>query len=188
MRSAARSASAVGSASQVGAIPAGMTGRLAFAPMEFVPARDVDELVRFVTAEEWPFHRNPKPDPSEIRSSADTFWITEDGARIGLIRLLDLDDVDDGGNPLFDLRVTAAARGRGVGEAAVRWLTTHIFTNYDTNRIEATTREDNHAMRRVLDKTGYVQEAHYREAWPASDRVYDSVGYAILRRDWQGRA
>lgn len=153
--------------------------------MEFGPVGDADEYVAFLTAEEWPFHLNPKPDPSDIRLSDNAFWIIEDGAKVGLVRLLDLDDVDDGGNPLFDLRVTAAARGRGVGEAAVRWLTTHIFTNYGTNRIEGTTREDNHAMRRVFDKTGYVQEAHYREAWPAQDRVYDSVGYAILRRDWR---
>jgi RimJ/RimL family protein N-acetyltransferase len=152
--------------------------------MDFSPVTDADELVRFLTGEEWPFHLNPRPNPSEVRLSGDTYWITEDGDRIGLVRLLDLEDIDDGGSPLFDLRVTAAARGRGVGEAAVRWLTAHIFTNYATNRIEGTTREDNHAMRRVFDKTGYVQEAHYREAWPARDRVYDSVGYAILRRDW----
>ena len=37
----------------------------------------------------------------------------------------------------------------------------------DGDRVEGTTREDNHAMRRVFDKTGYVQEAHYREARPA---------------------
>ncbi len=152
--------------------------------MEFSPVTDLDELVGFLTAEDWPFHLNPKPNPSEVRLSDETYWITENGAKLGLVRLLDLEDIDDGGSPLFDLRVTAGARGRGVGEAAVRWLTTHIFTNYATNRIEGTTREDNHAMRRVFDKTGYVQEAHYREAWPAQDRVYDSVGYAILRRDW----
>lgn len=48
-----------------------------------------------------------------------------------------------------------------------------------------TTRADNHAMRRVFTKSGYVKECHYRDAWPAGDRVYDSVGYAILRRDWE---
>jgi RimJ/RimL family protein N-acetyltransferase len=157
---------------------------LTSALMEFPPVSDLDELVRFLTGEEWPFHSNPRPDPSQIRLGDNTFWIVEGGVRLGLVRLLDLEDIADGGTPLFDLRVTATARGRGVGEAAVRWLTEHIFTNYDTNRIEGTTREDNHAMRRVFDKTGYVQEARYREAWPGQDRRYDSVGYAILRREW----
>ena len=152
--------------------------------MDFPPVTDVDEYVKFLTGEEWPFHQKPKPDPAEIRLGDNTFWIVEDGDKVGIVRLLDLADIDDGGAPLFDLRVTADARGRGIGAAAVRWLTSHIFTDYATNRIEATTREDNHAMRRVLDKTGYLQEAHYREAWPAPDRVYDAVGYAILRRHW----
>jgi RimJ/RimL family protein N-acetyltransferase len=154
--------------------------------MEFPPVTNADELVDFLTAEEWPFHGAPKPDPAKVRDQFgkgaydDAYWVVGDGARLGLVRLMDLDD----GTPLFDLRVTAAARGRGVGEAAVRWLTAHVFTNYDTDRIEGTTRQDNHAMRRVFAKTGYVKEAHYREAWPSAEGPRDSIGYAILRRDW----
>lgn len=155
--------------------------------MEFQPVTAADELVDFLTAEEWPFHGAPRPDPARIRDQfgkgayADAYWIVDDGARLGFVRLLDLDD----GTPLFDLRVTAAARGRGVGEAAVRWLTAHVFTNHDTHRIEGTTRQDNHAMRRVFVKAGYVKEAHYRDAWPSPEGPRDSIGYAILRRDWE---
>jgi hypothetical protein len=40
-----------------------------------------------------------------------TFWIRADASDpIGLIRLYDLDDVDDG-YPLFDLRIRLAYRG-----------------------------------------------------------------------------
>ncbi len=40
-------------------------------------------------------------------------------------------------------------------------------------------------MRRVLKRCGYVKEAHYRDAWPGvGGERYDSVGYAILRKDW----
>lgn len=53
-------------------------------------------------------------------------------------------------------------------------------------RIEATTGQDNAAMRRVFRHCGYVKEAHYRRAWPdASGNRHDSVGYAIIRRDWR---
>jgi RimJ/RimL family protein N-acetyltransferase len=154
--------------------------------MEFHPVDDVTTLLDFLTAEEWPFHVVQKPAPAWIREQfvqgdyAAAYWIVDDGARVGLVRLMDLDD----GTPLFDLRVATSARGRGVGEAAVRWLTSHVFTHYDTNRIEGTTRQDNHAMRRVFDKTGYVKEAHYRDAWPGEEGVQDALGYAILRRDW----
>ncbi len=41
-------------------------------------------------------------------------------------------------------------------------------------------------MRRTFVTCGYVKEAHYRQAWPSpGGTVYDAVGYAILRTDWQ---
>ena len=40
-------------------------------------------------------------------------------------------------------------------------------------------------MRRVFVKTSYAKEAHYRDAWPSADGPLDSIGYAILRRDWE---
>lgn len=157
--------------------------------MEFpqVARTDVAALLEFLTGEEWPFHVVSRIYPGDVRDRFstgaydDSFWVVDNGVRIGLIRLMDLND----GTPLFDLRISSPARGRGAGTAAVRWLTEHIFTNHDTNRIEGTTREDNHAMRRVFDKAGYVKESHYRDAWPGQDGLHDSVGYAILRRDWQ---
>jgi RimJ/RimL family protein N-acetyltransferase len=162
---------------------------VSFDDMEFtqVQRHEADDVVAFMTADEWPFHTEPKPDGAAVRARVaggtydDAFWITDNTGRVGIVRLLDLDD----GTPLFDLRVRAAARGRGAGTTAVRWLTSHVFTNHETNRIEGTTRQDNHAMRRIFSKVGYVKEAHYRDAWPGPDHLYDSVGYAILRRDWE---
>ena len=65
------------------------------------------------------------------------------------------------------------------------WLTTYLFEELPAvARIEATTREDNRAMRRVLRRCGYVQESRYRRAWPvAGGAALDAVGYAILRSD-----
>nr|WP_240506835.1 GNAT family protein [Thermoactinospora rubra] len=99
-----------------------------------------------------------------------------------MLRLQDL--ADD--TPVFDLRVRQAHRGRGLGAAAVTWLTRYLFTELPgIRRIEGTTRQDNHAMRAVFRRCGYAKEAHYRQAWPGPDgKVYDSVGYAILRSDW----
>jgi RimJ/RimL family protein N-acetyltransferase len=156
--------------------------------MEFaqVQRSEIDELVTFLTGDEWPFHVMRRLDEAAVRARAasgaydQAFWVLDGASRAGLVRLMDLDD----GTPLFDLRVRATARGRGAGTAAVRWLTAHVFTHYTTNRIEGTTRQDNLAMRRIFERTGYVKEAHYREAWPSGDGVRDSVGYAILRRDW----
>ncbi|MBF8188955.1 GNAT family N-acetyltransferase [Nonomuraea sp. K274] len=152
---------------------------------------DVDLLVGFLTGEEWPFHAWIQDAETIRRGVAEgryddeetrTYWVLADGERAGLIKLLDL--ADD--TPMFDLRIRRAWRGRGVGTRAVAWLTGHLFGELPhIRRIEGNTRQDNHAMRAVFRKSGYAKESHYREAWPAPDgSVHDSVGYAILRRDW----
>jgi len=159
----------------------------------FAPA-DADLLAEFLTAEDWPYHGAGMPDASQVRERAAAgrydndqtraFWIVTDANTVaGLVRLLDLGD----DTPLFDLRIRAAYRGAGLGTHALRWLTAYVFTEFPgIRRIEGTTRQDNQAMRRTFRKCGYVKEAHYRQAWPAPDgTIYDAVGYAILRTDWQ---
>jgi RimJ/RimL family protein N-acetyltransferase len=159
----------------------------------FVPA-EADMLADFLTSENWPFHSSGGQVAAQVRERAAaggydnhqtrTFWIvTGAGFEAGLIRLLDL--ADD--TPLFDLRIRAAYRGAGLGTAALRWLTGYVFAEFPgVDRIEGTTRQDHVAMRRALRTCGFAKEAHYRLAWPGQDgRVYDAVGYAILRADWQ---
>jgi RimJ/RimL family protein N-acetyltransferase len=153
---------------------------------------DTEPLIRFLTGESWPFHSVSEVDRETARQwIADgrfdneenrSFWIVAGDESVGLVRLMDLTD----GTPLFDLRIRAGRRGRGIGVRAVTWLTRYLFEELpDIRRVEGTTRQDNRSMRRVFLRCGYAKEAHYREAWPAMDgTVHDTVGYAILRRDW----
>ena len=90
------------------------------------------------------------------------FWITVD-ARTGLIRLMDLRD----STPVFDLRLRAQWRGKGLGGQALRWLTAYLFTELPAiQRVQGTTRQDNRAMRRTFQRAGSVKDAHYRNTWP----------------------
>lgn len=159
---------------------------------EIVPA-DADILADWLSTDTFPFHSGP-PVTREIvlerfergvyaNERTRTFWIMLDGeTRAGLVQLRDVGDP----TPMFDLRLRTEQRGRGIGTDALRWLTAFIFTTYPTvERIEGTTRQDNHAMRRVFQRCGYVKEAHYRMAWHGTDRRYDAMGYAILRADWE---
>lgn len=153
---------------------------------------EADALARFLAGETWPHHASPEVDQDTVRSqvahghyeSADTrtFWVIAAGVAVGVVRLFDLADA----TPMFDLRVRAADRGKGVGLRSVRWLTDHVFTEFPSaERIEATTRQDNHAMRAVLRRCGYAKEAHYRRSWPGRNGArHDAVGYAVLRDDW----
>jgi RimJ/RimL family protein N-acetyltransferase len=167
---------------------------ISFSPLSF-PA-DEEALVSFLTSEEWPFHVNLRLSREKAHSmiaegifsgsNHESFWIKDEGVTIGFLRLTDLDDVDDG-FPLFDLRIKAAQRRRGVGAAAVKWIADYLFGKYPgLDRIAASTRADNLAMRKVLRRSGFAKEGHSRQSWPGEDRiVHDSVTYGILRSDWE---
>ncbi|MFG1696294.1 GNAT family N-acetyltransferase [Nonomuraea sp. NPDC049309] len=153
---------------------------------------DTEALVEFLLADPWPFHAGVQNADairqrvaSGVYDDADnrTFWQLADGERAGLIRLTDLTDP----TPMFDLRISSKWRGRGLGKAAVRWLTEYLFNEFpEIRRVEGQTRRDNAAMRAVFRACAYVKEAHYREAWPGPDgSVHDCIAYAILRRDWE---
>ena len=158
----------------------------------FVPA-EADLLVEFLTAEDWPYFSGGTPDAAQVRAAVAagrydsdqtrSFWIVTPAGEAGLIRLFDL--ADD--TPLFELRIRAAYRGAGLGTRAVHWLIGYLFTEFPgIRRIEGTTRADNHAMRRTFRRCGYVKETHWRQAWPGRDgTIYDAVGYATLRTDWE---
>lgn len=152
-------------------------------------AGEAAALADFLAGEPWPFHTIATVEREDVLKRAaegyyrETYWVEVDGERAGIVRLFDLED----DTPMFDLRISAAHRGKGLGRAAVQWLTDRIFREYPhVERIEGTTRQDNVAMRRVFRRCGYVKESHYRKAWPdAQGHRHDSVGYAIIRHDWQ---
>jgi len=149
-----------------------------------------EALITLLTGESWPFHSGLPTRESVSNAIAanaydnpdvQSFWIrTAQGQELGLIKLFDLSDIGDGA-PLFDLRIKAAARGQGIGKAAVNWLTKYLFEGWPAlKRIEGTTRVDNLAMRAVFRACGYLKEGHYRQAWQG----HDAIHYSILRQDW----
>ena len=155
--------------------------------------RDRDALIDFLTGDEFPFHVIARP--SSERVSADiengrwgdhdhrAFWLHAGGlGRSGLAALSDV--ADDA--PLVDLRLGSAFRSRGLGAPSLRALVDEVFSGMPgVLRLEGNTRVDNIAMRRVFTATGFVLEARYRDGWPiVGGAPIDSVGYAILRRDW----
>ncbi|MCB0995446.1 MAG: GNAT family N-acetyltransferase [Acidimicrobiales bacterium] len=159
----------------------------------FVPVvlpDDLDELVAFLCSEPWPFHGTVQLSPDAVATvsfvddATESHWVAVDDRRVGLIRLFDLDDIPEGA-PLFDVRIAGARSSQGLGTEAVRWSTDHLFSSFpELHRIEATTRDDNLAMQRVLDRAGYTLEGRLRESWPSSTgRRHDTLLYGVLRTD-----
>lgn len=153
---------------------------------------DADAVAQLLCGSRWPFHGRSQMSTSDaaaldlLTDDVDSQWILDGGRPVGLIRLLDLGDVDDGGSPLFDIRIAEPDRHRGIGSIAVAWLTDHLFGRYvGLHRIEAATRPDNDAMRRVLDRCGYQLEGRLRESWPNEDGSRtDTMIYGIVRTEW----
>ena len=167
-----------------------------FSPLSLVfaeinPERDAEAVARFLSHHTWPFHarsrltvdlaRQIKLGPSDqVRS----FWINEHDSAVGVVRIFDLNDSDTG-SVLFDLRLADECRGRGIGRATVAWVVDLLFTEYPLlHRIEAATRFDNHAMRRVLEFNKFVLEGRLRQTWRSDDGSrYDTALYGRLRND-----
>ncbi len=155
---------------------------------------DHDALIAFMTRNEFPFHVVRHPQPAQVEKliadgafrddDNDAYWIDHvEHGRVGFFRFEDLSE----DTPLFDLRLDAPWRGRGLGAAILQAATDRVFqTMPEARRFEGQTREDNIAMRRTFRRCGWVQEAYYREGWPVEDREpLASVAYSMLRRDWE---
>jgi RimJ/RimL family protein N-acetyltransferase len=153
---------------------------------------DADALAAWLSSEPWPFHgiRQRWTEADVQAAVADgeftgvnrTFWVDACDDRAGLLRFRYLDEA----SPDVDVRVLARYRGRGIGTAMLDWAAGWIFTETERHRLGGETRIDNRAMRRVFERCGWTQEAHYRRSWPDGEgRWIDSVGYAILRDEWR---
>ena len=155
--------------------------------------KDVEELVKFLTTNSFPYHRITAPSEELVRQlvmdgrfDADgvrTYWVYGDNQRLGLVIVERLGSQC----PTFDLRLVEEARGQGAGVPVLQALTSMVFTDQpEARRFAGRTREDNIAMRKTFLRAGFLKEAHYREDWQLDEggRIA-SVTYAILRRDWE---
>ncbi len=155
---------------------------------------DRDALVAFLSENHFPFHVHPHPRVAEVHGSIDagswggeeteTLWIDDDDrGRIGVVRLDDLADA----TAMLDLRIGDSWRGQRLGAAALALATDRVFAAHPAViRFEGQTREDNTAMRRTFERSGWVLEAYYRDGWPVEDgEPMASVAYSVLRRDWE---
>ncbi len=151
-------------------------------------------LIRFLVANTFPFHVKPAHTVESARRAVDSgrfhreesqgYWIDDDdGTRHGVVVLEDLQDE----TVMFDLRLAEESRGRGLGTATLRAVSELAFSTLPgARRFEGQTREDNLAMRHAFRKAGFVQEAFYRQGWPAGNGLFvGSVAYSMLRDDWR---
>lgn len=150
-----------------------------------------EELVDLLCSNYWPFHSNQILNRTTIRRAVErgyyadgreTFWITLDEQKVGIIIIDDIEDTI----PLFDLRLTEKARGKGIGVKSLLWLKDYLYGEKKKLRIEGYTRADNLAMRKCFTNAGFVKEGYLRNAWENENgTVTDAVLYASIYGDWK---
>ncbi|SDC55275.1 GNAT family N-acetyltransferase [Shouchella lonarensis] len=154
---------------------------------------DIVELIYFYTENAWPFHGGAPLLPEEIRTRLDTgwyeddretFWIEENGKKIGLVIIADVSDTMP---LLYDVRLVDDVRGKGYGKKCVAWVTNYVFSQSKKRvRMEAYTEVRNYAMRKSLHDCLFEKEGYLRQSWEKeNDRLVDATLYAIIRTDWE---
>jgi RimJ/RimL family protein N-acetyltransferase len=129
---------------------------------------EAGDLATWLAGEAWPFHSRAHCTVAEALASIEdgdfsgtnpTYWVELEDRRIGIVHYRYLGDV----SPDADFRLLSPFRGRRHGTRMVEWAAEHLFTTTDKHRLAGETRVDNIAMRRVFERCGWVQEAHYRK-------------------------
>lgn len=142
------------------------------APTDGQADQSCEQLGRQVIADDWPTPRELLVVAERIsgRLIGTVAWSFEsepsDWRRIG-IALYDPD-----------------SRSAGRGTEALRLWTDYLFRVTQIVRLDLATWSGNTAMCRVAAKLGWVEEARFRDARVVRGARFDSVVYAILRRDW----
>lgn len=80
--------------------------------------------------------------------------------------------------------------GQGLIPEAVSAMLTFGFTTMGLHSVEAQLAPENMASRRVLEKLGFAQEAHFRENYydPVEQRFTDTAVYSLLKFTWMNRS
>ena len=72
--------------------------------------------------------------------------------------------------------------GKGIVSEAVKEAVNYGFQVMKLHSIEAIIDPDNHASAKVLEKNGFIKEAHLKENEFFNGRFLDSVIYSILNK------
>jgi RimJ/RimL family protein N-acetyltransferase len=87
----------------------------------------------------------------------------------------------------FGITLMPAHQGKGYAGEALRAILGYLFFTLDKHRVYGSTDPRNTACRRMMERVGMRQEAHFRESLWFKGGWVDDVVYAMLRREWLDR-
>ncbi|HRE75778.1 MAG TPA: GNAT family protein [Flavobacteriales bacterium] len=76
-------------------------------------------------------------------------------------------------------------QGKGFAREAVSAVVEFIFAELNKRRITAGLDPENRASERLLQRIGFVKEAHFRKSYYCKGEWVDDVIYALLKEEWK---
>jgi len=75
-------------------------------------------------------------------------------------------------------------QGKGYASEAMKMTIGYLFGKYNKHRIIASVDPDNEKSIKLLERTGFKKEAHFRESLFFKGFWVDDIIYAILEKEW----
>jgi RimJ/RimL family protein N-acetyltransferase len=113
--------------------------------------------------------------------------VEAEGKVVGAIQARQPKDCTPPGVYSLGIALRSEHRGRGLGRESVRLITGHLFTQENAHRVELSTDVENHPMRRVAERLGFVFEGVLRSYFLTEDGPRDYALYALTKPDWGAR-
>lgn len=110
------------------------------------------------------------------------FAIESDGVLVGDFQFRHCNMTSPNGAWDMGLELSEDARGKGIGTAALIAATKYAFAQ-GAHRIEGSTAEDNHAMRKAFEKAGWKFEGVLRALFIEDGVPQNYYSYAITKFD-----
>jgi RimJ/RimL family protein N-acetyltransferase len=110
------------------------------------------------------------------------FAIESDGVLVGDFQFRHCDMTTPNGAWDMGLELSKDARGKGIGTAALKAATQYAFAQ-GAHRIEGSTAEDNHAMRKAFEKAGWKFEGVLRALFIEDGVPQNYYSYSITKFD-----
>lgn len=108
--------------------------------------------------------------------------LKETGEMIGQVGFWRIDQENHRGEIGYMLRPEFF--GKGLVSEAIKATLTHAFRELKFHSVEANVNTGNLASIKILEKHGFVKEAHFRENYYFDGKFLDSAIYCILASDW----
>lgn len=74
------------------------------------------------------------------------------------------------------------AHNKGIATEAIKLIVEYGFNEMNMHSLEAIIDPENYASAKVLEKNGFVKEAHFKENGYFEGKFYDSAIYSLLKK------